>query len=81
MALALAAVALLVKRYRGQSRPPHRRLALAAMSLFFGVTIGTMAFGHLLAVSVKLVMGTLAGTVVTLYAMGQRAELRAVRWN
>ena len=40
------------------------------MNLFFGVTIGTMAFGHLLAVTTKLVLGTLEGSLPLFYAIG-----------
>lgn len=69
LGLALAAVMALVYRTRGTPRPPRRRV-LAAMNLFFGVTIGAMAFGHLLAVSTKLAMGTLEGSVPLLYAIG-----------
>ena len=47
-----------------------RRRVLVAMNLFFGVTIGTMALGHLLAVTTKLAMGTLEGPVVLFYIIG-----------
>ena len=40
------------------------------MSLFFGATIGTMAFGHLLAVTTKLALGTLEGAVAVFYLIG-----------
>lgn len=41
------------------------------MNLFFGVTIGTMAFGHLLAVTVKLATGTLReGSIILFYLIG-----------
>jgi hypothetical protein len=40
------------------------------MNLFYGVTIGTMALGHLLAVTTKLASGTLEGSVPGLYAIG-----------
>ena len=53
MGLALLAVAILFYRYR-HSDVALRRRVLAAMNLFFGATIGTMAFGHLLAVTAKL---------------------------
>jgi len=67
MGLALVAVLVFLRRTRGSEA---RQRTLAAMSLFFAVTIGTMAFGHLLAVSTKLVVGTLAGSVAALYAIG-----------
>lgn len=69
MGLALAAVASLLHRQR-QSEVPTRRRILAAMNLFFGVTIGTMAFGHLSAVTAKFASGTLEGSVPVLYAIG-----------
>ncbi len=40
------------------------------MNLFFGVTIGTMAFGHLLAVTTKLALETLEGSTAAFYAIG-----------
>jgi len=69
MGLALLVVAIMLYRYR-QSGLPVRRLVLAAMNLFFGVMIGTMAFGHLLAVSVKLALGTLQGSIPFFYMIG-----------
>jgi hypothetical protein len=52
------------------SEAPARDRILAAMHLFFGMTIGVMAFGHLLAVSVKLFTGTLQGPVGLFYLIG-----------
>ena len=69
MGLALLAVVVLLWRRRAADVPARRRI-LAAMNLFFGVTIGTMAFGHLLAVTTKLARGTLAGSVPLLYLIG-----------
>jgi hypothetical protein len=69
MGLALVAVTGLLYRQR-QSHLPARCRILAAMNLFFGVTIGTMALGHLSAVTVKLASGTLEGSVPVLYAIG-----------
>jgi hypothetical protein len=69
MGLALAAVATLLYRQRPSDLPTRRRI-LAAMNLFFAVTIGTMAFGHLSAVTAKLASGTLEGSVPVLYAIG-----------
>ena len=40
------------------------------MNLFFGVTIGTMAFGHLLAVTTKLALGRLEGSILVFYVIG-----------
>lgn len=64
----LAVVVLLVRRRR--SDIAGTRLVLAAMNLFFGVTIGAMAFGHLSAVTIELASGTLAGSVPVLYLIG-----------
>ena len=67
MTLALLAVTVLLIRH---AQLPARRRVLAAMNLFFGVTIGTMAFGHLLAVTTKLVSRSLEGPVLFFYLIG-----------
>jgi hypothetical protein len=67
MAVALVAVAVLLSRHPDA---PVRTRVLAAMSLFFAVTIGMMAFGHLLAVTTKLALGTLRGPTALLYLIG-----------
>jgi hypothetical protein len=67
MTVALLAVTVLLLRH---SKLPARRRVLAAMNLFFGVTIGTMAFGHLLAVTTKLALRTLEGPVQVFYLIG-----------
>src|SRR5687767_5729283 len=69
MGLALLAVTVLLRRHRRSDLPARRRI-LAAMNLFFGVTIGTMAFGHLLAVTTKLARRTLEGPVPLFYLIG-----------
>ncbi len=69
MCLALLAVAGLLYRHRNLCLPVRRRL-LAAMCLFFGVVIGTMAFSHLLALTTKLVSDTLEGSVLLFYLIG-----------
>ena len=43
---------------------------LAAMNLFVGVTLLVMGLGHLLAVTTKLLQGTLAGSPALLYLIG-----------
>jgi hypothetical protein len=58
MILAAVAVAVLFLRQRRSARSIRHRV-LAAMNLSAGLTIATMAFGHLLAVGLKLAMGTL----------------------
>lgn len=47
-----------------------RRGRLAAMNLFVGVTLLVMGAGHVLAVSTKMMQGTLDGTAALLYAIG-----------
>ena len=77
MGLALLAVTVLLYRRR-HSDLSSRRLVLTTMSLFFGVTIGTMAFGHLLAVTTKLALGTLEGPILVFYVIG--AALAVPSW-
>ena len=69
MGLALLSVSILLYRHRNSDLPARQRIT-AAMNLFFGVTIGTMAFGHLLAVTTKLALGTLRGSVLLFYVIG-----------
>jgi len=69
MGLALLALTILLHRHRRAVLPARRRV-MAAMNLFFGVTIGTMAFGHLLAVTTKLALGTLKGSFLMFYVIG-----------
>lgn len=61
--LALVAVTTLLYRCR-RSGLPLRRRVLAAMNLCFGLTVGLMACGHLLAVTTRLALGTLEGSVL-----------------
>jgi hypothetical protein len=69
MGFALLAVTIMLYWHRHSGLPARRRV-LAAMNLFFAVTIGTMAFGHLLAVTTKLAMGTLEGSFAVFYLIG-----------
>src|SRR5262245_23423466 len=69
MALAILAVVLLYLSSLPGGRAARTRI-LAAMNLFSGVMIGTMAAGHLLAVTTKLALGTLRGNVVVFYLIG-----------
>src|SRR5688500_4671180 len=78
MGLALLSVAVVLHHHRHAHLAAQRRVA-AAMNLFFGVTIGTMAFGHLLAVTTKLALGTLRdGSLAAFYAIG--AAVAAPSW-
>jgi len=69
MGFALLAVSALLYRHRKEQLPIQRRV-YATMNLFFAVTIGTMAFGHLLAVTTKLAWGTLEGSLLRFYIIG-----------
>lgn len=69
LSLALLLVSLLLYRLR-RSELPVRCRVLAAMTLFGGVTVGNMAFGHLLAVTTKLALGTLQGSLLVFYGIG-----------
>lgn len=69
MTAALVSVAVLVVRERG-SDVPGTRLVMAAMNLFAGVMLATMGTGHVLAVSTKLMLGTLEGSPLILYPIG-----------
>jgi hypothetical protein len=69
MGLALLSVIAVLYRHRHSGLPPRHRLS-GAMNLLFGMTIGTMAFGHLLAVTTKLALRTLEGPVALLYFIG-----------
>jgi hypothetical protein len=77
MIFALVISAILLYRYRHPDLPARGRI-LAAMNLFFGITIGIMAFGHLSAVTTKLTFGTLKGPVPLLYLIG--ASLALPSW-
>ncbi len=68
MFLAAVAVARLLHRHRRSLS--DSATVLAAMSLFFAATIGTMALGHVLAVTIKFSRGTLEGSLAGLYGIG-----------
>jgi hypothetical protein len=69
MSLALLSVAVLLYRHRHANILTRHRV-MASMNLFFGVMIGTMAFGHLLAVTTKLALGRLEGSLPVFYLIG-----------
>ncbi len=69
MLLSFIAVLILLIRQRGQS-VPYRLKILAALNLFYGGMIGNMSFGHLLAVTIKVAQGSLAGSLWILYPLG-----------
>jgi hypothetical protein len=67
MAIALAVAATTWVRHAGRSK---RERIHEAMNLFVGVTLLVMGVGHLLAVSTKLLQGTLNGSPALLYLIG-----------
>ena len=69
LGLAFAAVVGLLVHLRGFAVPGHH-VALAALNLSAGTTVGCMAAGHLLAVTTKLLLGTLDGSAPIVYAIG-----------
>jgi hypothetical protein len=69
MSVALVGAVALIVRHR-RAGVAGQAVVSAAMSLFFALTVGTMAFGHLLAVTTKLLVGTLEGSIAALYAIG-----------
>jgi hypothetical protein len=70
MSLAGVGIALLIFRQRASTLPVRQRIT-AAMNLGAGLTIGSMAFGHLLAVATKLALGTLReGSLPIFLAIG-----------
>jgi hypothetical protein len=69
LVIALLSISILLYKYRN-SKNNSRHRVIAAMNLFYGITIGTMAFGHLLAVTIKLMLGTLEGSVTLFYLIG-----------
>ena len=69
MGTAILAVTLKLYRQRRTIVTTEARL-LSAMTLVFAGTISVMAFGHLLAVTLKLLNGTLSGSPPVLYMIG-----------
>jgi len=70
-ALGVACIAVVVWASRlRRSEVPRQLKVLAAMNLAYACVIGTMAFGHILAVTIKLAQGTLGGSPLLLYPLG-----------
>lgn len=61
-------VAMVIAAACAVSALKHSRLA--AMNLFVGVTLLVMGSGHVLAVTTKMMQGTLSGSAPLLYAIG-----------
>lgn len=68
MSVALGAIVWLYTRHRG--RTSSRALTTAMMNLFVGVMLAIMGTAHLLAITTKLLKGTLGGSVWLLYPIG-----------
>ena len=59
-ATSIALVAAMVLALRQRNRKISRRVkVVCGLNLFYGILIGIMGFGHLLAVTIKTVLGTL----------------------
>ena len=69
MLVSTIVVLAVVTRQRRQELSQQLEI-LRAMNLFYGCMIGVMSFGHLLAVTVKVSLGTLAGSLWILYPLG-----------
>ena len=68
--LAVAAIGSTIAVYVKSSAISSYRRTELITHLLFGITIGTMAFGHLLAITIKLWLGTLEGSIPLLYLLG-----------
>ena len=68
MILSFLAVALFARRRFAEGW--SRQRVLGAMNRFYGTLIGTMACGHLLAVTIKAVQGTLIRPLWVMYLLG-----------
>ena len=68
-AMLLSALVVLATRSRVLRLTPRREI-MRAMNVFYGCMIGTMGLGHLLAVTVRMVQGTLQGSWLLLYPLG-----------
>jgi len=58
-AVALIAVSGLIVRYRSRGIS-RMTMLVCGLNLFYGVLIGIMGFGHLLGITIKMIMGTLS---------------------
>ena len=69
-AMAIAFIAVAARLRTDRHTVPNRLRTLRALTLFYGVMIGIMASGHLIAVSIKAAQGTLQGSPWFLYTLG-----------
>lgn len=70
LGLALIFVLIVHLKKRKTQLNSQKRYLLALLNLCFAIIIGFMAFGHLLAVTVKLFMETLEGSTALFYLIG-----------
>ena len=69
-AMAVAFIAVAARLRADRHTASNRLRTLRALTLFYGVMIGIMASGHLIAVSIKAAQGTLQGSPWFLYTLG-----------
>ena len=69
IAMAMGLAAVIAVSVRGGHASARERTQ-QAMNVFVGVTLLVMGIGHLLAVTTKLLQGTLSGSPAVLYAIG-----------
>jgi MFS family permease len=69
LSVATIVVTAALLKTRTSARALRSRILLA-MNLFYGCTVGTMAFGHLLAVTIRTSQGTLTAPLWRLYLIG-----------
>ena len=69
-AMAIAFIAVAAGLRADQNTASTKLRILRALTLFYGVMIGIMASGHLIAVSIKAAHGTLQGSPWFLYTLG-----------
>lgn len=79
MGTAFLAVGALFVTTRDTAIPLRQRI-LALMNLFTGVMLLVMGLGHLLAVTTKLLQGTLRGSAALFYAIGIAIVLPSWFW-
>jgi hypothetical protein len=68
--MGLGFLLVLVSLYRRRGALMDRTGILRAMNLFYGAMIGTMGGGHLLAVTIKRLQGTLEPSLWLMYPLG-----------
>ena len=69
-AMVIAFIAVAAKLRADRHTASTRTRSFRALTLFYGVMIGIMGSGHLIAVSIKAAQGTLQGSPWFLYTLG-----------